>query len=93
MSTAERSSAARTRRHRERRRHGVRCASVDVSQGELDALVAGGYLSEEERDNGAALKNAIEALISDVALELRVETAERSPQKPLNQTAETNLVQ
>jgi hypothetical protein len=80
MSTApaERSSAARTRRHRERRRHGTRCASVDVSQGQLDALVARSYLSEGGRDNGAALKNAIETVLSDVELELKFETAERS---------------
>jgi hypothetical protein len=80
MSTAPagRSSAARTRRHRERRRHGARCATVDVTRGELDALVARGYLSEGERDNSAALKNAIEAVLSDVELELQFETAERS---------------
>jgi hypothetical protein len=56
MSTApaERSSAARTRRHRERRRRGMRCVKVDVSQGELDALVARDYLSEGQRDNSKA---------------------------------------
>jgi hypothetical protein len=80
MSTApaERSSAARTRRHRERRRHGTRFVTVDVSQGELDALVVRGYLSEGERDNGAALKKAIEAVLSDVELDLQFDTAERS---------------
>jgi hypothetical protein len=80
MSTApaERSSAARTRRHRERRRHGTRCVTVDVSQGELDALVVRGYLSEGERDNGAALKKAIETVLSDVELDLQFDTAERS---------------
>jgi hypothetical protein len=79
MSTApaKRSSAARTRRHRERRRHGTRCVTVDVSQGELDALVVRGYLSEEERDDGAAIKKAIEGVISDIAFELQSETAER----------------
>jgi hypothetical protein len=51
---------------------------VDVTRGELDALVARGYLSEGERDTGAALKNAIEAVLSDVELELKFETAERS---------------
>jgi hypothetical protein len=56
----------------------MRCVTVDVRQGELDALVARGYLSEGERDNGTALKNAIEAVLSDVELELKSETAERS---------------
>jgi hypothetical protein len=78
IAPAARSSAARTRRHRERRRRGARCATVDVSQGQLDTLVARGYLSKGERDNSAALKNAIEAVLSDVELELKFETAERS---------------
>jgi hypothetical protein len=56
----------------------MHCVTVDVRQGELDALVARGYLSEGERDNGTALKNAIEAVLSDVELDLQFETAERS---------------
>jgi hypothetical protein len=75
---ASRSSAARARRHRERRRRGTRCVTVDVSQSERDALVVRGYLSEEERDNGAAIKKAVEALLSDIELDLQSETAERS---------------
>jgi hypothetical protein len=71
-------ASRRTRRYRERRQVGTRCVTVDVSQGELDALVVRGYLSEGERDNGAALKKAIEAVLSDVELDLQFETAERS---------------
>ena len=65
-------------RHRERRRQGTRCVTVDVSQSELDALVVRGYLSEGERDNGIALKKAIEAVLSDIELDLQSETAERT---------------
>jgi hypothetical protein len=36
-----------------------------------------GLLAEEERDNGAAIKKAIEGVISDMAFELQSETAER----------------
>jgi hypothetical protein len=80
MSTtpAERSSTARMARHRERRRQETGCVTVDVSQSERDALVVRGYLSEEDRDNGAAIKNAIEGVISDMAFELQSETAERT---------------
>jgi hypothetical protein len=80
MSTmpASRSSAARMTRHRERRRQGTRCVTIDVSQGERDALVLRGYLSEEERDNDAAIKKAIEGVISDMVFELQSETAARS---------------
>jgi hypothetical protein len=74
---ASRSSAARTRRHR-RRRQGARCAMVEVSQGECDALVVRGYLSEEDRDNGAAIKKAIEDVLSDLVFELQSEIAERT---------------
>jgi hypothetical protein len=80
MSTtpASRSSAARMTRHRERRRQGTRCITVDVSQSERDALMVRGYLSEGERDNGVALKKAIEAVLSDIELDVQSETAERS---------------
>jgi hypothetical protein len=66
------------KRLRERRLRGTRCVTVDINQSERDALVVGGYLSEEERDNGAAIKKAIEGVISDMVFELQSETAERS---------------
>src|SRR6476660_6520968 len=61
MSTtpASRSSAARMTRHRERRRQGTRCITVDVSQSERDALMVRGYLSEGERDNGVHSKRRL----------------------------------
>ena len=66
------------KRLRERRLRGTRCVTVDINQSERDALVVGGYLSEEERDNGAAIKKAIEGVISDLVFELQSETAERT---------------
>jgi hypothetical protein len=71
-------SAARSRRHRERRRNGTRCVTVVVNQSERDALVVRGYLLEEEREDGVAIKKAIEAVLSDIELDLQCETAERS---------------
>jgi hypothetical protein len=44
---------------------------MDVNQSERDALVVRGYLAEEERDNGAAPKKAIEGVLSDIAFELQ----------------------
>jgi hypothetical protein len=73
-----RSSAARTRRHRQRRRHGTRCITVHVSEDELAAMVVRGYLPEEVRGDGMAIRKAIEGVISDMAFELQSETAERS---------------
>jgi hypothetical protein len=48
------------------------------SQSEVAALEARGYFSDEERDDGAAIKKAIEAVLSDIELDVQSETAERS---------------
>jgi hypothetical protein len=72
------SSIERSRRHRARRRQGTRCVMVDVNQTERDALVVRAYLSEEDRDNGAAIKKAIEGVLSDLVFELQSEIAERT---------------
>ena len=79
MSTtpASRSSAARMTRHRERRRQGTCCVTVGVSHSDRGGLVVRGYLSEEDRDNGAAIKKAIEAVLSDIDLDVQSETVER----------------
>jgi hypothetical protein len=74
---APRLSSFALRRRHGRETAGTRCVTVDVNQGEVDALVVRGYLSEEERDNGAAIKKAIEGVISDMVFELESETAER----------------
>jgi hypothetical protein len=80
MSTtpASQSSAARMTRHRERRRQGTRCVTVDVSQSERDALVLRGYFVRRRTGQCAAIKKAIEGVISDMVFELQSETAERS---------------
>jgi len=75
---ASRSSAVRMKRLRQRQRQGTRCVTVDINQSERDALVVRGYLSEEDRDNGAAIKKGIEAVLSDIELNLQYETAERN---------------
>ena len=41
-------------------------------------LVVRGYLSDEDRDSGASIKKAIEAVLSDIELDVQSETAERS---------------
>jgi hypothetical protein len=64
-----RSSAARTRRHRERRRQGTRCITVHVNEDELSALIVRNYLAEEARGDALAIKKAIEVVISDIAFE------------------------
>jgi hypothetical protein len=56
----------------------MRCVTVEVSENEVAALEARGYFSEEERDDGAAIKRAIEGVLSDLVFELHAETAERT---------------
>jgi hypothetical protein len=48
---------------------------VDVNESEVSALVGRGYLPEEARGDPAAIKAAIEGVISDLAFELEQERA------------------
>jgi hypothetical protein len=50
---------------------------VEVSQVGRDASIVRGYLGEDERDQSAAIKKAIEGVLSDLVFELQSETAER----------------
>ena len=43
-------AALRMRRHRERRRHGLRCLTLQVREREIDALVRRGLLTAEMRN-------------------------------------------
>ena len=72
------SSVARTHRYRARRRQGTRCILVDVSKTEVAALVARSYLPEEASQDPAAIKAAIEGLMSDMVFELEAERSIRN---------------
>jgi hypothetical protein len=59
---AARSPAAeRMRRHRERRRDGLRCLTIDLRETEVDALIRIGLLSAETRNDERAIVNALYA--------------------------------
>ena len=83
-------STERSRRYRQRRRQGTRCITVDVTESEIAALVARGYLPEEARDDPVAIKAAIVVVISDLAFELEQERSKgmglRTRAKPVNST-------
>jgi hypothetical protein len=66
------SSTERSRHHRKRRRLRTRCIIVDVSQLEIAALVQKGYLPEEAKHDTKAIKGAIEGVISDMVLDLKL---------------------
>ena len=58
MTNSARTPAAeRMRLHRERRRRGLRCLTIELHETEVDALIRGGLLEQETRnDRNAVLK-------------------------------------
>ena len=62
MSAASRTPAAeRMRRHRERRREGLRCLWVEVHESELDAFIRAGLLEPQLRHDENAIADALYA--------------------------------
>ena len=60
MTNANTTSAAeRMRRHRERRREGMRCLWIELRDTEIDALVQRGLLKEETRYDQNAIADAL----------------------------------
>jgi hypothetical protein len=57
---AKRSAAAdRMRRHRERRRDRFRCVTIDVYDGEIDALARNGFLKTDARNDLRSIEMAL----------------------------------
>jgi hypothetical protein len=59
------SSTERMRLYRRRRQHQLRSIRVLLTAGEIDALIARGYLHPDGRNDGRALGYAAMAFISD----------------------------
>jgi hypothetical protein len=51
-------TAERVRLHRERRRRGLRCLTIEIRDREIDALVRQGLLDDEKRDDTTAIRTA-----------------------------------
>jgi hypothetical protein len=52
-------AAERMRRHRERRRDGLRCLIVELRETEVDALIRTGLLNSETRNDTSAVIDAL----------------------------------
>jgi hypothetical protein len=52
------SAALRMRRHRERRRDGLRCMTIELRETEITALIRKGLLNEDVRNDLRAVKTA-----------------------------------
>jgi hypothetical protein len=55
-------AAERMRRHRERRRDGLRCLNIELRATEIDALVHRGLLKSETRNDPKSIIEALYAL-------------------------------
>ena len=51
-------AALRMRRHRERRRDGLRCMTIELRETEIDALIRKGLLKDDARNNRRAVISA-----------------------------------
>ena len=56
-------AAERMRRHRERRRDGLRCLTIELRETEIDALVRMGLLKREMRNDANAIIEALYAFL------------------------------
>ena len=57
---AARSAAAeRMRRHRERRRDGLRCLTIELRETEIDALARNGFLKADARNDLRSIEMAL----------------------------------
>jgi hypothetical protein len=54
-------AAERMRRHRQRRRNGLRCFTVELRRTEIEVLVRRGYLNKETRNDERAIIEALYA--------------------------------
>jgi hypothetical protein len=52
-------SAERMRRHRERRRDGLRCMTIELRETEIDALARNGFLKADARNDPYAIEMAL----------------------------------
>jgi hypothetical protein len=64
-------AAERMRRHRQRRRDGLRCLMIELRETEIDALISNGLLAAENRQDYDSLQSAFYAFLDDAFGELR----------------------
>jgi len=57
------SAAERMRAHRQRRRDGLRCLTIELRETEIDALIRKQLLNPETRNNPSAIIDALYAFL------------------------------
>jgi hypothetical protein len=56
-------AASRMRRHRQRRRYGLRCIVIELRETEIDSLIRMRLLKPETRNNAGAVTDALYAYL------------------------------
>lgn len=56
-------AALRMRRHRERRRDGLRCVTIELRETEILALIRKGHLMDDARNDLGSVRNAFYAFL------------------------------
>jgi hypothetical protein len=57
------SAAERMRAHRQRRRDGLRCLTIELRETEIDALILKGLLKPETRNDASVIIDALYAFL------------------------------
>ena len=57
--TTRSAAAERMRRHRERRRDGLRCVTIELRETEIDALARNGFLQDDARNDLRSIEMAL----------------------------------
>jgi hypothetical protein len=60
---ARSAAAERMRLHRERRRNGMRCLTIELHETEIEALIREGLLKPETRNDPSAVSDALYAFL------------------------------
>jgi hypothetical protein len=63
-------AAERMRRHRQRRRDGLRCLMIELRETEIDALIRNGLLAAENRHDYDSVQSALYAFLDRALGEL-----------------------
>jgi hypothetical protein len=63
LATRPSPAAERMRAHRQRRRDGLRCLTIELRETEIDALIRKGLLKPGTRNNPTALREALYAVL------------------------------
>ena len=62
---ARSAAAERMRLHRERRREGLRCVTIQLRETEIDTLIRNGFLNREMRNNQFAIRDALHSFLDE----------------------------